>query len=214
MIKNKVIYQNEKEILRLLDFFSNESEYKKTNNIVVGVDEVGRGPLAGPVYAACVCLKYNFDLINLNDSKKLNENKRIFLEEKIKASSYFYSYGFASVEEIDKFNILNATMLAMKRAVDKCPVKPDLVLVDGNKIPDWEYNSIAVIKGDIKLPSIAAASILAKTKRDRLMTLMQEIDKEFNYAKHKGYGTKEHFNELKRNGPSFLHRRTFIKDYI
>ena len=125
MIKNKVIYQNEKEILRLLDFFSNESEYKKTNNIIVGVDEVGRGPLAGPVYAACVCLKYNFDLINLNDSKKLNEHKRNFLEDKIKASSYFYSYGFASVEEIDKFNILNATMLAMKRAVDKCPLKPD-----------------------------------------------------------------------------------------
>ncbi len=214
MKQNKCIIQNEKEILRLLNFFSIEAEYKKEYNIVVGVDEVGRGPLAGPVYAACVCLKYDFDLISLNDSKKLNIDKRIFLEDKIKKSSYFYSYGFASVEEIDKYNILNASMLAMKRAVEKCPIKPDLVLVDGNKIPDWEYNSISIIKGDQKFPSIAAASILAKTKRDSLMTLIQGIDNKFNYSKHKGYGTKEHYKELKQNGPSLLHRRTFIKDYI
>ncbi len=211
---NKTLFQSEEEILRLLYFFLNEAEYKKEYKVIVGVDEVGRGPLAGPVYAACVCLKYDLNLINLNDSKKISENKRDVLETKIKNSSYFYTYGYASVEEIDKYNILNATMLAMKRAVDKCPVKPDLVLVDGNKIPDWEYNSISIIKGDQKFPSIAAASILAKTKRDYLMTLIQKNDENFNYSKHKGYGTKEHYAELEKNGPSLLHRRTFIKDYI
>ncbi|MDD2370779.1 MAG: ribonuclease HII [Firmicutes bacterium] len=211
---SKSINENEKELLRLLDFFLNEAQYKKDYKIIVGVDEVGRGPLAGPVYAACVCLKYDLNLTNLNDSKKLSENKREVLEEKIKESSYFYTYGFASVEEIDKYNILNATMLAMKRAVDKCPITPDLVLVDGNKTPDWDYNSISIIKGDQNYPSIAAASILAKTKRDKLMTIIQKFDNNFNYSKHKGYGTKEHYQELNKNGPSILHRRTFIKDYI
>lgn len=213
MTEFKSIIKNDKEIIRLLEYFSNEAEYKKEYQIIVGVDEVGRGPLAGPVYAACVCLKYDFSLLNLNDSKKLSEEKRNILENKIKENSYFYSYGYASVEEIDKYNILNATMLAMKRAVDKCCIKPDLVLVDGNKLPNWEYESICVIKGDQKFPSIAAASILAKTKRDKIMNIIQTIDNKFNYSKHKGYGTKEHYEELKLNGPSILHRRTFLKDY-
>lgn len=213
MIKSNKIIKQDKEIIRLIEYFSNEVEYKKKYRIIVGVDEVGRGPLAGPVYAACVCLKYNLDLLYLNDSKKISEENRNILETKIKDSSYFYSYGYASVEEIDKYNILNATMLAMKRAVDKCIVKPDLVLVDGNKLPDWDYESICVIKGDQKFPSIAAASILAKTKRDKIMNIIQSIDNKYNYSKHKGYGTKEHYEELKLNGPSILHRRSFLKEY-
>ena len=212
MTKVKSILKNDKEIIRLLEYFSNEAEYKKKYNIIVGVDEVGRGPLAGPVYAACVCLKYDLSLINLNDSKKLSEEKRNVLDKQIKEHSYFYTYGYASVEEIDKYNILNATMLAMKRAVDKCIVKPDLVLVDGNKLPEWEYKSLCVIKGDQKFPSIAAASILAKTKRDKIMNIIQTMDNRFNYSNHKGYGTKEHYRELDANGPSILHRRTFLKD--
>lgn len=213
MNKTDFIIKQDKEIIRLLEFFSKEAEYRKKYKIIVGVDEVGRGPLAGPVYASCVCLKYDLDLFNLNDSKKISEDNRIILEEKIKNNSYFYTYGFASVEEIDKYNILNATMLAMKRAVDKCIIKPDLVLVDGNKIPDWDYESICVVKGDQEFPSIAAASILAKTKRDKLMTIIQSIDNKFNYSKHKGYGTKEHYEELNLYGPSILHRRSFLKDY-
>lgn len=213
MNKAKIIIKQEKEIIRLIEYFSKEAEYKKKYPIIVGVDEVGRGPLAGPVYAACVCLKYNLDLINLNDSKKLSEENREILEAKIKDNSYFYSYGYASVEEIDKYNILNATMLAMKRAVEKCIIKPDLVLVDGNKLPDWDYESLSIIKGDQEYPSIAAASILAKTKRDKIMNIIQSMDNKFNYSKHKGYGTKEHYEELKLNGPSILHRRTFLKDY-
>lgn len=213
MIKSNKIIKQDKEIIRLIEYFSNEVEYKKKYKIIVGVDEVGRGPLAGPVYAACVCLKYNLDLLYLNDSKKISEENRNILETKIKDSSYFYSYGYASVEEIDKYNILNATMLAMKRAVDKCIVKPDLVLVDGNKLPDWDYESICVIQGDQKFPSIAAASILAKTKRDKIMNIIQSIDNKYNYTKHKGYGTKEHYEELKLNGPSILHRRSFLKEY-
>lgn len=213
MKTSKSILKENKEVLRLLEFFSSEAEYLKNHKIVVGVDEVGRGPLAGPVYAACVCLKYDFNLTGLNDSKKINEENRELLECKIKNSSYFYTYGYASVEEIDRLNILNATMLAMKRAVDKCPVKPGLVLVDGNKLPAWEYNSIAIVKGDQKSPSIAAASILAKTKRDRLMKIIQTMDDRYNYTSHKGYGTKEHYAEINKHGVSILHRKSFLKDY-
>lgn len=176
--------------------------------IVAGVDEVGRGPLAGPVLAVAVILKPNA-VQGLKDSKKLSEKKRILLSHEIKESAKAWAYGVASVKEIDKYNILNATLLAMKRAVLHLPIRPGRVLVDGNRCPDWDIPSQAIIGGDDSVAEISAASIVAKVMRDHLMTIFDKHYPEYGFAKHKGYGTKTHLEAIERYGVSPIHRRSF-----
>lgn len=183
--------------------------------IVCGVDEAGRGPLAGPVCAAAVILPENCQIVGLDDSKKISEKKRAVLFDEIieKAVSYCVAYG--TVEEIEQFNILNATFLAMNRAIDGLSVKPDFALIDGNQTPKGVKIPVeTVVKGDSKSMSIAAASILAKVTRDRLLT---EYDKKYpmyNFKKHKGYGTKEHYEMIKKYGICDIHRKSFLKGIV
>jgi ribonuclease HII len=178
--------------------------------VVCGVDEAGRGPLCGPVCAAACILPCGLHIEGLNDSKKLSEKKREKLFDVICNEAVAYSVAFASVEEIDELNILEATLLAMRRAVEGLSVTPDYLLIDGNCSRSFTIPAKAVIKGDALVPSIAAASILAKVTRDRLCA---ELDKEYpqyNIAKHKGYGTKEHMALIKEHGISPIHRKSFI----
>ena len=188
-----------------------ESELISTGyNVVCGVDEAGRGPLCGSVCAAACILPCGLMIEGLNDSKKLSEKKREKLYDVICKEAVAYSVAFATVEEIDSLNILEATLLAMRRAVEGLSVTPDYLLIDGNCARSFTLPAKAVIKGDALVPSIAAASILAKVTRDRLCI---ELDKEYpqyNIAKHKGYGTKEHMALIKEYGISPIHRRSFI----
>ena len=177
--------------------------------LLAGVDEVGRGSLIGPVYAAAVILKRKIDRKKLKDSKKLSKEKREILEKYIKKNSY-WSIGSASIKEIEKFNILNASLLAMKRAIKKLNKKPSLVLIDGNKIPKIKnYNLKYVVKGDQKIPEISAASIIAKVSRDRLITKMSKKYIRYFWNKNAGYGTKDHLSAIKKFGITKYHRRTF-----
>ncbi|MCL2056209.1 MAG: ribonuclease HII [Oscillospiraceae bacterium] len=180
--------------------------------LLCGVDEAGRGPLAGPVFAAAVILPTGFVLDGLGDSKKLSAPMREKLAGIIKANAD-YCIASASHEEIDSMNILNATMLAMSRAVQGLAKAPDLVLVDGNRCPSLPYHTIAVVKGDAKSACIAAASILAKTERDKLMAALDEQYPGYGFAKHKGYPTKGHYEALDRLGPSSVHRKTFLRKW-
>ena len=178
-------------------------------NITAGVDEVGRGSLVGPVYAAAVILKKKVDKKKLKDSKKLTKINRQILEKYIKKNSY-WSIGSASLKEIEKLNILNASLLAMKRAIMKLKKKPDQILIDGNKIPKIKnYNLKYVIKGDEKIPEISAASIIAKVSRDRLMTKMSKKYIKYSWNKNAGYGTKDHLSTIKKFGITKYHRKTF-----
>ncbi len=177
---------------------------------VCGVDEAGRGPLAGPVCAAAVILPENTIIEGVNDSKKLSEKKREALFDVIKEQALSYSIAFASVEEIEKMNILNATMLAMKRAVEGLDVKADYAMIDGNRLPNLDIDSEFIIKGDAKSMSIACASILAKVSRDRLLYKYAEEFPEYSFDKHKGYGTKVHVEALKKYGPCKYHRLSFL----
>ena len=181
---------------------------------VCGVDEAGRGPLAGPVFAAAVILPENCEIEGLNDSKKLSEKKREALFDVIKEKAI--SWSVASVDEkvIDEINILQATYLAMKNAVEGLDIPADYALIDGNRMPPIEINGETVVKGDAKSMSIAAASILAKVSRDRFML---ELDKEYpqyQFAKHKGYGTKLHYEMLTEHGVSPCHRMSFLKSFF
>lgn len=178
---------------------------------VCGVDEAGRGPLAGPVVAAACILPIGCEIEGLNDSKKLSEKKRDLLFEEIKKKAIAYSIASASHEEIDKFNILNATMIAMVRAIEGLPKKADFAIVDGNCIRNFPIPAATLVKGDAKCPSIAAASILAKVTRDRMCIEMDEMYPEYNFKKHKGYPTKEHRELVMKYGPSPIHRKTFLK---
>ncbi len=176
-------------------------------HLIAGVDEVGRGSLVGPVFAAAVIFKNNLDTKKLKDSKKLSKKKREVLEKYIKKNSY-WSIGSASLKEIEKLNILNASMLAMKRAIKKLKKKPKLVLVDGNKIPIVRnYNLKYVIKGDQKIPEISAASIIAKVSRDRLITKMSKKYVNYCWDKNAGYGTKDHLSAMKKLGITKYHRK-------
>lgn len=179
--------------------------------VVCGTDEAGRGPLAGPVYAAACILPLGLVIEGLNDSKKITEKKREKLFEMIKSEAVSYGIASASPAEIDEMNILNASQLAMRRAVAMLDPVPDLVLVDGNIARDFEMKAVPVIKGDAISPSIAAASILAKVSRDRDCILLHEKYPEYNFAKHKGYPTKEHMEAVRKYGPCPEHRRTFLK---
>lgn len=195
--------------------YSIENEYREKGfDIICGVDEAGRGPLAGPVYAAAVILPSDCVIEGLNDSKKLTEKKREKLFDEIKEKALAYGIASADEKEIDEINILNATFLAMKRAIDSLSVKPDLALIDGNQKPHTDIEEVTVIKGDAKSMSIAAASVLAKVSRDRFMLEMAEKYPQYEFARHKGYGTKLHYEKIAQYGVCDIHRRTFLKKIL
>ncbi len=177
--------------------------------LMAGVDEAGRGPLAGPVVAAAVILDDLQPIAGLNDSKKLTAKQRERLFDEIRARALCFSIAHASVEEIDQINILQATMLAMKRAVEGLRLKPVKVLVDGNRLPALDIRAEAIVQGDALIPAISAASILAKVHRDRLCDAMHERYPEYGFDKHKGYGTAQHLAALQQHGPVDCHRMTF-----
>ncbi len=189
------------------------SFYEKGIVTICGVDEAGRGPLAGPVCAAAVILPQNLEIPGLTDSKKLSDKKRRELMPIIIEKALSYGVGFASHEEIDEINILQATFLAMERALRQLNIRPDLALIDGNRQKDFGINVETVVKGDSLSASIAAASVLAKVTRDDYMLEMAEVYPEYGFEIHKGYGTKAHYAALTAHGPSPIHRRTFLKKF-
>ncbi len=193
------------------ELFDYDDELRNAHPIICGVDEAGRGPLAGDVYAAAVVLDSGVTIDYLNDSKKLSEKRREELFDVIKEKARAYCIATASVEEIDSLNILNAAMLAMKRAVEGLGIAPDLALIDGNRLPDISCKAQYVIKGDAVSASIAAASVLAKVARDRYMKELAEKYPQYVFEKHKGYGTKLHYECLEKYGISEVHRRSFLK---
>ena len=182
-------------------------------SLIAGVDEAGRGPLAGPVCAAAVILPPNVEIPGLNDSKKLSDKQRRALFPIIKEKAVAYGITFATEAEIDEINILQATFLAMRRAVDMLSVKPDLILVDGNRACDFGIPAKTVIHGDSLSASIAAASVLAKVTRDDYMLQQAEIYPQYGFDVHKGYGTKAHYAALKTYGHSAIHRMSFLKKF-
>ena len=184
---------------------------------ICGIDEAGRGPLAGPVYAAAVVLDPENKILGLNDSKKISYKKLILLSYEIKKKALDYNFSFASVKEIDNINILNASLLAMLRAFNGLKLKPDLILVDGLYTPDIEGIKInAIVRGDSSVPEISAASIIAKVERDRYMCELDIIYPQYNLKKHKGYPTKEHIRLLREHGVIDIYRKSFrpVKDLI
>ena len=190
-----------------------ESLYSDGLNVICGVDEAGRGPLAGPVYAAAVILPPNLEIPGLTDSKKLSDKKRRELYDIITERAVAYGIAFASEQEIDEVNILQATFLAMERAMEKLSVRPQLALIDGNRAKDFGLPVRTIVSGDALSASIAAASILAKVTRDRLMEELDGEYPQYGFAVHKGYGTKRHYEALRAYGPCPIHRRTFLKKF-
>lgn len=198
-----------------MDWLEYEKMYMSQGyKMVCGVDEAGRGPLAGDVYAAAVILPEGVVIEGVNDSKKLSEKKREYLFDLIKEKSLCYSIASASAKEIDELNILQATFLAMKRAVDDLNPKADFAMVDGNRKPNLDIPLATIIKGDSLSCSIAAASILAKVTRDRVMKEEALRYPNYFFEKHKGYGTKLHFEMIEKYGPCPIHRRTFLKNIL
>ncbi|MDO4831407.1 MAG: ribonuclease HII [Clostridia bacterium] len=194
-----------------MDWLEYENKAKaKGYTAICGVDEAGRGPLAGPVCAAAVILPDDTIIEGVNDSKKLSEKKREALFDVIISSVRSYSIAYATVDEIENMNILNAAMLAMKRAVEGLNVKADYAMIDGNRLPNLDIDSEFIIKGDAKSMSIAAASILAKVSRDRLLYEYAKEYPQYHFDKHKGYGTKAHVEALKKYGPCPYHRLSFL----
>ena len=187
--------------------------YSDTVTYICGVDEAGRGPLAGPVCAAAVILPRDLEIPGLTDSKKLTDKKRRELFPIIKEQAIAYGIGFASEQEIDEINILQATFLAMQRAIDQLEGKADLALIDGNRQKDFGLPALTVVKGDSLSASIAAASVLAKVTRDDLMLEMAETYPEYGFEIHKGYGTKAHYEALRKYGASPIHRQSFLKKF-
>ena len=196
------------------DMWKIEQEYfDKGIQLICGVDEAGRGPLAGPVCAAAVILPPNAEVPGLNDSKKLSDKKRRELYPIIKEQAIAYGIAFADHHEIDEINILQATYLAMERAINQLTVKPELALIDGNRAKDFGIPVQTVIHGDSLSASIAAASVLAKVTRDNFMLEMAEAYPGYDFEIHKGYGTKAHYAALTKLGPSEIHRMTFLKKF-
>ena len=187
--------------------------YCEEIRVICGVDEAGRGPLAGPVCAAAVILPKDLEIPGLTDSKKLTDKKRRELFPLIQEQAVAYAIGFATEQEIDEINILQATFLAMQRALDQLTVKPDLALIDGNRQKDFGLPVKTVVKGDSLSANIAAASILAKVTRDNLMVEMAEKYPGYDFEIHKGYGTKAHYAALRELGASPIHRMTFLKKF-
>lgn len=198
-----------------MDWLLYENEAKnKGYNVICGVDEAGRGPLAGPVFAAAVILPDGHIIEGVNDSKKLSEKKRDLLYDKIIDECVCYSIGIATEKEIDEINILQATFLAMKRAVEGLEIKPDLALVDGNQTPPLDNDVQTIVKGDGKSASIAAASIIAKVSRDRYMLKLAEKYPQYEFERHKGYPTKLHYEKIYEYGISDVHRKSFLKKVL
>ena len=209
--KKALTLQKEKE--RMYTLYAYEREYA-AYPYICGIDEVGRGPLAGPVVAAAVILPKDCDILYINDSKKLSEKKREMLYEEIMEKAVSVGIGMAGPECIDEINILQATYEAMREAISNLKVKPDVLLNDAVTIPGVDIKQVPIIKGDAKSVSIAAASIVAKVTRDRMMV---EYDKEypgFDLASNKGYGTQKHIDALKMQGPTPIHRRSFIGNFV
>ncbi|MBQ8147271.1 MAG: ribonuclease HII [Lachnospiraceae bacterium] len=202
------------EIQRIENMKTYEYQYWKDYDYVCGIDEVGRGPLAGPVMAAAVVFPKDVNLLYLNDSKQLSEKKREELYEEIKATAITYAVGIADVATIDEINILQANYIAMRQAISKLSVEPQILLNDAVTIPSVNQPQVPIIKGDTKSISIAAASILAKVERDHLMCVYDEIYPQYGFARNKGYGSAEHIEALRKYGPCEIHRRTFIKNLI
>ncbi|MBP3249129.1 MAG: ribonuclease HII [Ruminococcus sp.] len=196
------------------ELFEYDSAVRNDFPLICGVDEAGRGPLAGDVYAAAVILEDETLIEYLNDSKKISEKRRELLFDEIKEKAEAWCIATASVEEIDSLNILQATMLAMKRAVEGLGMEPDMALVDGNRLPELSCPAQCVIKGDATSASIAAASVLAKVARDRYMRELDQAYPQYQFSQHKGYGTKLHCDMLRQYGPSPVHRRTFLKKIL
>lgn len=195
-----------------MDWLEFEKEaFAKGYKSVCGVDEAGRGPLAGPVCAAAVILPEGVIIEGVNDSKKLSEKKRESLFDVIREQALSYSIAYATVDEIEEINILNATMLAMRRAIDGLDIKADYAMIDGNKIPPIDIDAECIVKGDAKSMSIACASILAKVSRDRLLYKYAEEYPMYGFDKHKGYGTKVHREAILKYGPCPYHRKSFLK---
>lgn len=196
----------------MTDLWALENEiYDSGYKLLCGVDEAGRGPLAGPVYAAAVILPRGLEIEGLNDSKKLSEKKREELFQVICEKALSFAIASAGVEEIETLNILNATFLAMNRAIAALDMKPELALIDGNRDSGIQMESRCVIKGDGCCADIAAASILAKVSRDRYMLEMAQLYPEYQFEKHKGYGTKLHYEALRKYGLSPIHRPSFLR---
>lgn len=203
-----------KKEVEIIDWFKFENEAKANGyNIICGIDEAGRGPLAGPVCAAAVILHDGCEIEGINDSKKLTEKKREQLYGIITEKALAYGIATADEKEIDEINILQATYLAMNRAFQKLNIRPDMALVDGNRDPMLGIPTQTIVKGDARSMSVAAASILAKVTRDRFMLEMDKKYPEYQFAKHKGYGTKLHYEMLTQYGPSEIHRMTFLKSF-
>ena len=193
------------------DYSKEQEFYAQGYKVICGIDEAGRGPLCGPVVAAACILPDGLYIEGLNDSKKLTEKKREKLFDVIKESALAYCIAEASVEEIDTLNILEADLLAMRRAIEGLSIKPDLALIDGNIARDFQIDAVPVIKGDAISMNIAAASILAKVTRDRMCMDLDAQYPEYGIAKHKGYSTKAHMDALRQYGPSPIHRKQFIR---
>lgn len=195
----------------MLDYDFEKQFLSDEIKLICGVDEAGRGPLMGPVVAAACILPPDVIIKGLDDSKKLSEKKRELLFDEIREKAIAYSVASASVEEIEEINILNAAMLAMKRAIESLEIKADFALIDGNCSRGFSIPTKTVVGGDAKVPSIAAASILAKVTRDRLCYEYDKQYPEYGFGKHKGYGTKLHMEALRKYGPLAIHRPSFLK---
>ena len=203
----------EKELLRLNAMKEFEREYEGFG-LVCGIDEAGRGPLAGPVVAGAAILPADCTILYLNDSKKLSEKRREELFLEIQEKAVAWSTGMASPERIDEINILNATYEAMREAIEGLSVQPQVLLNDAVTIPDIALRQVPIIKGDAKSVSIAAASILAKVTRDHMMAEYAKLYPEYGFEKHKGYGTAAHIAALREFGPCPIHRKSFIKNFV
>ncbi|MEZ8166101.1 ribonuclease HII [Vibrio tasmaniensis 1F-187] len=184
-------------------------EYPQGYQLFAGVDEVGRGPLVGDVVTAAVILDPNNPIEGLNDSKKLSEKKRLALLPQIKEKALAWSVGRCSPQEIDELNILQATMVAMQRAIAGLSVQPDMALIDGNRVPELPMAGLAIVKGDLRVAEISAASIIAKVVRDQEMEELDKLHPEFGFAKHKGYPTKAHFEAIEKHGVTEHYRKSF-----
>ena len=205
--------RKEEERLELINTYEKEA-YSKGYLYIGGIDEVGRGPLAGPVVAAVVVLPYNTKIEGIDDSKKVKESKREELFDIIKKQALDYGIGIVDNEEIDDYNILNATYMAMKKALNSMKKQPDYLLVDAVTIPGVDIKQNPIIKGDSKSISIAAASILAKVTRDRMMYDYDKIYPEYGFKSNKGYGTKEHYEAIEKFGITPIHRKSFLKNIL
>ena len=209
--KKALAIQKEQE--RMYELFAYEREYA-AYQAICGIDEVGRGPLAGPVVASAVILPKDCDILYINDSKKLSEKKREMLYDEIMEKAVAVGIGIVGPERIDEINILQATYEAMREAISKLGVQPDLLLNDAVKIPGVDIPQVSIIKGDAKSASIGAASIIAKVTRDRMMVECDSIFPEYGFAANKGYGTAIHIAALKELGPTPIHRRSFISNFV